>query len=498
MTRDHNLLSYKDAAGQTTFYTYNSAGQLLTVTDALGEKTGYAYDSFGRLTTITNAYGKKAASYTYDKYGNVASFTDADGWTVQYEYDNGDRLTKATYPDKTTELYGYHNLDLVSYTDRQKNHWAYAYDPDRRLTSVADPLGHKTIYTYYEDGTVKSVKDPNGLTTSWDIDLEGRTTAEVYPDGTETTYTYENATNRLLSETDPNGQTKYYQYTVDDRLAAIIYAGALNPTPNVYFTYDQTFPRLASVTDGTGTTTYSYVPVGQLGALQLQEESGPLPNGTTGYKYDRLGRVVGRSVGGASPETFQYDKIDRLVGHTDALGSFALSYLGETHQPSQRLGPASVSTTWTYSGNSGDRRLASIVNASSVKGERQFDYRDDGRGSDQRHHREEVGVRAADLEPQIRQRLSPPQRAIVEGGQIRLRLRSDRQHHLVHDPDRHDNGQLQQEQDRRIDGARRQALQLRRQRQSAHRRCADLQLGRGKPARRHRLSVNEDKLCLCL
>ena len=356
------------------YYTYNSAGQLLTVTDALGEKTGYAYDTFGRLTRITNADGKTAASYTYDKFDNIASFTDADGWTVLYEYDNADRLTKAAYPDKTTELYGYHNLDLVSYTDRQKNHWAYAYDPDRRLTSVTDPLLHKTIYTYYEDGTVKSVKDPNGLMTSWDIDLEGRTTAEVYPDGTETTYTYENATNRLLSEIDPNGQTKYYQYTVDDRLAAIIYAGALNPTPNVYFTYDQTFPRLASVTDGTGTTTYSYVPAGQLGALQLQEESGPLPNGTIGYKYDRLGRVVGRSVGGASPETFQYDKIDRLVGHTDALGSFALSYLRETHQPSQRLGPASVSTTWTYSGNSGDRRLASIVNASSVKGERQFDY----------------------------------------------------------------------------------------------------------------------------
>jgi RHS repeat-associated protein len=372
----HNLTSYKDAAGQATLYAYNSAGQLTSVTDALGEKTSYDYDSFGRLLHITNADGKAAASYTYDRFDNIASFTDAGGWTVNYAYDAGDRLTQATYPDGTTEKYVYDRLDLVSYADRQKHVWRYAYDADRRLTSVTDPLGRRTTYSYYEDGTVKTVTDPNGHATSWDIDLEGRTTAEHYADGTETTYTYENSTNRLLSETDPNGQTKFYQYTDDDRLAAITYSGALHPTPNVYFTYDPAFPRLASVTDGTGTATYSYVPVGKPGALQLQEERLPLPNGTISYSYDALGRVVGRSVGGAAPETFKYDKIDRLVGHSDALGSFALSYLGETHQPSLRqlthstVGP--VSTAWSYLSNRGDRRLASILNGHP--GQRQFDY----------------------------------------------------------------------------------------------------------------------------
>ena len=59
--------------------------------------------------------------------------------------------------------------------------------------------------------------------------------------------------------------------------------------------------RLAAMTDGTGTTTYRYVPVGQLGALQLQEEIGTLPNGKIGYAYDRLGRVVTATSGAAAP-----------------------------------------------------------------------------------------------------------------------------------------------------------------------------------------------------
>jgi hypothetical protein len=39
--------------------------------------------------------------------------------------------------------------------------------------------------------------------------------------------------------------------------------------------------------DGTGTTTYAYVPVGSLGALKLQQEQGPVANSLISYSYDR-------------------------------------------------------------------------------------------------------------------------------------------------------------------------------------------------------------------
>ena len=52
--------------------------------------------------------------------------------------------------------------------------------------------------------------------------------------------------------------------------------------------------------DGTGTTQYQYHSIGSLGALQLSQESGPLPADTLTYIYDALGRLSKRSVSGNS------------------------------------------------------------------------------------------------------------------------------------------------------------------------------------------------------
>ena len=49
------------------------------------------------------------------------------------------------------------------------------------------------------------------------------------------------------------------------------------------------------MTDGTGTTLYSYNPITgtpTLGANQLASVDGPLPNDTITYAYDELGRRV--------------------------------------------------------------------------------------------------------------------------------------------------------------------------------------------------------------
>jgi RHS repeat-associated protein len=145
----------------------------------------------------------------------------------------------------------------------------------------------------------------------------------------------------------------------------------VNPTPNVAFAYDPYFPRVTMMTDGTGTTSYTYVPVGPLGALRVQQETGPLPNGAIAYGYDALGRLAARTVGGAPAESFQYDAIGRLVGHTDALGQFAIGYLGETTQPTSRgVSGIRLATAWSYQPNSGDRRLLGINNATA----RQYSY----------------------------------------------------------------------------------------------------------------------------
>jgi hypothetical protein len=99
-------------------------------------------------------------------------------------------------------------------------------------------------------------------------------TSKQFPDISTVAHTYETTTSRLKSVTDALGQVKTYGWARDDRLTGIAYTNAVNTTPNVSFAWDPYFPRIASMTDGTGTRQYAYVPVGTLGALQLQQESG--------------------------------------------------------------------------------------------------------------------------------------------------------------------------------------------------------------------------------
>jgi RHS repeat-associated protein len=366
----HRPIFSTDAAGQTTAYAYNAAGQPTSITNPLGQKTSYQYNAKGDLTRVINANNATAASFTYDAYDRIRTYMDSEGWTATYDYDAADRITKITYPDGTARLYSYDKLDLAAYEDRQLRRWTYVHDSNRRLTSITDPLGKQSLFGYRPSNELTSLTDPNSNTTSWNYDVQGRLTQKTYPDISKLTYTYENTTSRLKSLLDALGQTKQYSYAQDDQLAGITYLGAVNTTPNAGFSYDPYFPRRVSMTDGSGTTSYNYVSVGSLGALQLQQESGPLSNGTINYTYDELGRGASRTVAGAGAETFGYDPIGRLTSHASDLGSFTLSYLGQTNQITQRqLASATLSTAWSYLPNSGDRRLAGINNVGLSSGQ---------------------------------------------------------------------------------------------------------------------------------
>jgi RHS repeat-associated protein len=359
----HRPTFYVDAAGKFTSYTYNAAGQVTSVTNPLGQTTSYQYNPAGDLTTITNANNQTAATLTYDAFDRVHSFTDSEGWTVTYDYDAADRPTKITYPDGTTDTYTYDKLDLTSHQDREGRTWAYTHDANQRLTAVTNPLGQQTQFGYDQAGNLTTLTDPGSNVTTWSYDVESRLTQKKYADNSTLTYTYEATTSRLKSALDALGQSKQFSYANDDRLTGVSYLNAVNPTPNVLLTYDPFFPRVASMTDGIGTTQYSYLPVGVVGALQRQQEAGPLANSTIAYAYDALGRLSSRTVAGAGAETFGYDAISRLTSHASDLGSFTLGYLGQTRQiTSRQLASSTVATTWGYLPNAGDRRLASIGN----------------------------------------------------------------------------------------------------------------------------------------
>lgn len=366
----HRPISYTDAAGRTTTFEYNAVGQRASMTDALGEKTTYQYDANSNLSSITNANNATAASYTYDAANRVRTYTDSEGWTVTFDYDAADRVTKITYPDGTSKKYTYNRLDLASYQDREGRLWQYQYDANRRLTATIDPAHHTTGLGYDPSGNLTSLTDPKSNVTSWAYDVQDRQISKTYADNSIVTYSYENTTSRLKSTLDALGQTKQYSYAIDNNLAGLTYLNAVNPTPNVSFGYDPYFSRIVSMTDGVGTTTYTYNPSLVDGAQLLSQECFTATGATTcshtiSYGYDALGRPASRQISGSGTETWAYDAIGRVTNHSSDLGAFQMSYLGQTGQLTERqLLPttSTLKTVWSYLDNAHDRRLAGIAN----------------------------------------------------------------------------------------------------------------------------------------
>lgn len=360
----HLPLTLTDAAGQTTVFTYNAAGQILTLTNAKQEPTTFTYDGNGYLNSVEGfaAGATGRTDYTYDSAGRVKTTTNALGYTLTFAYDNLDRVTSITYPDATQEKFSYTLLDVTKLTDRLGRETNYTFDPLGNLTSATDPLNQTAKFSYCRCGAITSLTDPLGQQTQWEYDLQGRLTGKIFPDGTKTTTIYEKTTSRTKYITDARGQTTAFDYNADDTLRLVAYSGTPVTTPTVSFTYDPNYVRVTSRVDGTGTTTYSYFPISfptQLGAGGLASVISPLSS--ISYGYDELGRVISRTVDGAT-ETVTFDGLDRTENRSNQLGAFNHTYLGNSRLETGMSLPNGQSVARTYFGANGDYRLQEILN----------------------------------------------------------------------------------------------------------------------------------------
>lgn len=387
----HKPLTYKSPSADTFTYTYNAAGQVLTETAPGSIVTTYGYDADGRLESIENDNEETVWTFTYDTVCGGSepcdlpeTATGPDGVTRSFAYDALNRVTSITYPDTTTELFNYtgpgpnhKDLDLLEYTDRLGRTTSYAYNDNRRLEAVQTPEGITTGFEYFKNGKLKKLIDGNGNETLWTLDVQGRPTLKTFDDATATAYGYEAATSRLKTITDELGQVKTYGYNNAGELTSIGYTNEVVSTPNVSFTWDAWYPRPVSMSDGIGTTTWSYVAPGTNGALQLATEDGPFSNDSAVHAYDDLGRLVSLTVGGTAAETWTYDNIGRVATHGTLFGTFTYGYLDETGLPvSRTLGGSSVTRAWSYDTSANDRRLLSITGTGSQA--RSFAYDWDG------------------------------------------------------------------------------------------------------------------------
>ncbi|MCC7124014.1 MAG: RHS repeat protein [Acidobacteria bacterium] len=381
---NHRPGTVTDAAGQTTTTTYNTAGQPLTVTNAKSETTTYTYDAVtGDLLTVTGPLTGATTTYAYDGYGRLQTVTEADGYAVTTSYDALNRVTATTYPDGTTETKTYARLDLVAEKDRLGRVTRHFYDGFGRRTATQDPANRTITQVWCDCGSLEALIDANGNRTTWERDVQGRVTREVRADGTtDTHYTYDLA-GRLKTVTDPKDQVTTHTYTADDQIASTTYTNAVIATPGVTFTYETDYPRVATMVDGIGTTTYAYTDAGTLGAGQVASVDGPLTDDTITYTYDQLGRVVTRAINGsANSVTWACDALGRVTSEVNLLGTFTYTYDGVMSRLATATYPNGQTSLYSYLPNNQDRRLQTIhhryPNTSTLS---KFDYTYDAVGN---------------------------------------------------------------------------------------------------------------------
>jgi RHS repeat-associated protein len=177
-----------DALGSVIFYSYDSDGNVLRITDTtLMNQTVNAYDNRGRKTSM-NDPDMHGVSYGYDGFGDLVSERDALGQTTTMTYDALSRMTSRTDATGKAEwvydntnsgaaigklvamisapdsrLQGACSIPYVDATDGFRSGKAYYYDSLGQLQQV------------YE------CADGQGMVTSYQYDVLGRRTQITYP-----------------------------------------------------------------------------------------------------------------------------------------------------------------------------------------------------------------------------------------------------------------------------------------------------------------------------
>lgn len=327
------VLTETDATGAVTSFEYDPAGRIVSITDADGRVTGIEYDRNGQETAIV-APGGARTEYAYDAAGRMLSTTDPMGATTTYAYDRASRVVSATDALGAVSSFAYDRAGRqTSVTDPREETTRFGYDSAGQLTSViegyvpGEPVSAdtnvKTTYAYTATGLLASITNPLEAVTSFAYDAAGRPTTETGPTGITTTTAYDGA-GRVARVTNPAGLVAAYAYDARSDVATLSRADG-----EVSFEYDGEQQPIV-MDDPTGTTGWVYDKVGRL--LEQTDTHGQTltstytaaglrssltyPDGaTTAYTFDAAGNPVTHS----TPDGdlgYTWDAANRLTGVT--------------------------------------------------------------------------------------------------------------------------------------------------------------------------------------
>jgi RHS repeat-associated protein len=301
--------------GQTTWQSYDPAGNRTSVLDPLGNRTAYRFDAVNRLVVSIDPRGGRTTT-TYDAESNPLQVSDPEGNSTRYHYDALGRR------DRTTDTFGFTATaaydtagNLTSSTDRLGRRRDFSYDALNRQTGEAwAPAGGGTAVpvatlTYDTAGNLTGSASPAGAYT-FSYDALNRVKGSQQPFGVTLTATYDAAGRRTLLQ-DSLGGTATSVYDNGNRLTSRQFSvgGATPVRVDQAWTPRNQVGTVTYYNDLAGQSPamfgmYTYNDLGQLSTLLwTHDRTRPLDalfNGGPGYngveslfdRYDRDGRLM--------------------------------------------------------------------------------------------------------------------------------------------------------------------------------------------------------------
>ena len=395
VTKTFNYGNIKTGMPLSTSTTYTDKNSTYT-----RDITVFGYDPLYRFVTSKTNELNQSNTFTYEfKFGNLLSKTDANNHTTSYTYDGIGRLTSSTDPIGVVTSYSYP--------------WASASTnpPDNALYAVTTTqTGTTPVTTYYDDigrALRSETVNMNGNTVFVDktFDSRGRLATESLPYFSggakqDISYTYEDATNRLITKTGP-GIDLEYQYsscstTVQNNIdgtystqnidaagnvtqssdaggsiSYAYYSSGLNYTitdaagNTTTITYDHLGNKLTLSDPDAGVTTYTYYPYGQ---LKTQTDA---RGKKTELQYDVLNRITQRK----EPAANHGDNITNYIYDTKSHGIGLLSSLSTTYGTVEPVN--CYSEDYTYDSQS--RLISKLTNIDGTNYTESYTYDNLGR-----------------------------------------------------------------------------------------------------------------------
>ncbi len=286
---------------EITSYQYDNVGQLKKIIFPDNSFLSYSYDAAHRLTDMADNLGNRV-HYTLDNMGNRTKeelFDPSNNLarTQQREYDALSRLWKDIGAQNQITQYQYDAQGNLKQIANPLSHATnFQFDTRNRLKQSTDPANGITQHTLDALNRITQVSDPRNIDTQYIYNGFGDVTQEISADRGTIAYTYDAAGN-VKTVTDGRGVKHTYTWDALNRPTKRTHA-TVTGVPGaaqliwVYDTGTHGIGRLSSMTDESGSTSFSYDAHGRLLTKTQIAKIGTVNyTQTLNYQYDNFGRL---------------------------------------------------------------------------------------------------------------------------------------------------------------------------------------------------------------